>query len=216
MSRFLYLTIILIVPFLDLKGRSNVDTTGKNSLLYSGTEFLKQFNQAKGDPFFPTPDHMGSVHYQGQWYRDLEVHYDIEDDIVLIRDLQGLLKLRLIREKLEGFEIDGHRFVKLKLLGGSGEYYEELYNGKIPLYLQWKKNAELDNQEMVKYELKKILFVLVNGKVMTINSKFDLLTIIPEKEKEIKKIYRENRLNFKKDRVKASKIVMTEIGKKGW
>ncbi|MEY4337097.1 MAG: hypothetical protein RLZZ45_2016, partial [Bacteroidota bacterium] len=50
---------------------------------------------------FPTENNRGDVQYYGNWYKNLELLYDLEDDIVVTKDAQGLLKLKLIKEKLE-------------------------------------------------------------------------------------------------------------------
>lgn len=196
--------------------KNSLDTLGKNSLLFSGTEYFKQFNEVKGNPFFPTSNNWGQVNYHGYIYSNIEVLYDCEDDIALVRDQQGLLKLKLIREKLDGFTIDKHKFIKLKLLSSGGEYYEELYRNKYALLMQWQKKAELDSQEIERYILKKTLFMLKGSAILPITSRSELQTLVPEKEKELKKIYRSNRLNFKKDPIEASRVIIREIENKGW
>jgi hypothetical protein len=211
-------TLLFLFCFLlmNATARNGQDTLGKNSLLFSGTEYFKQFNEVKGNPFFPSANNWGQVNYHGYIYNNIEVLYDCEDDIVLVRDRQGLLKLKLIREKLDGFTIDKHKFIKLKLLSSGGEYYEELYRNKYALLMQWQKKAELDSQEIERYILKKTLFMLQGPAILPITSRSELQTLIPEKEKELKKIYRSNRLNFKKDPVEASRVIIREIENKGW
>jgi len=165
---------------------------------------------------FPTENNRGDVNYYGNWYRNLDLQYDIEDDIVITRDAQGLLKLRLIREKLESFTIDGHLFVKLKLLSSRGEFYEQLFKGKRSLMLQWEKRMELDAQELPIYVLRKTLFVLEGDKVKPILRSDDLLSIDDEHFKEVKKTLRTKKLSFKKDPVNASITVVKFLEEKGW
>ncbi|MEY4661429.1 MAG: hypothetical protein RLZZ42_1381 [Bacteroidota bacterium] len=210
------LFFIFCFLLMNAAARNGLDTLGKNSLLFSGTEYFKQFNEVKGNPFFPTSNNWGQVNYHGYIYNNIEVLYDCEDDIALVRDQQGLLKLKLIREKLDGFTIDKHKFIKLKLLSSGGEYYEELYRNKYALLMQWQKKAELDSQEIERYILKKTLFMLKGSAILPITSRSELQTLVPEKEKELKKIYRSNRLNFKKDPIEASRVIIREIENKGW
>ncbi len=192
------------------------DTLGTNSLLYSGTEYIKQFNQSKGTPFFPTSSNTGAVLYHGNRYENIDLLYDCQDDWVIVRDAQGLLKLRLVREKLEAFEVDNHSFVKLKLLTREGEFYEKFFDGKRMLLMQWKKNLELDSNEQPVYELRKTLFALQNGVIIPLDRSDDLYTIDPIHKRELKKVYRENKLNFKKDPVKAALVFIKEIEKNNW
>ena len=192
------------------------DTSGVNSLLYSGTEYIKQFNQSKGTPFFPTSSNNGTVLYQGNRYANIDLLYDCQDDWIIVRDAQGLLKLRLVHEKLEAFEVDQHSFVKLKLLTREGEFYEKFFEGKRMLLMQWKKNLELDSNEQPVYELRKTLFVLANGVILPMDRSKDLYTIDPAHKRELKKLYRDKKLNFKKDAVKAALAFVQEIEKNNW
>ena len=204
----------LLVHF--IFAQEKVDSVPQNSLLYSGTEYVKQFNESTGNPFFPVKNTFGSLSYNGFAYNNIEILYDCEDDIPIIRDIQGLLKLKLIREKLEAFTVDNHKFVKIKLLSSQGEFYEEIYRGKYALLMQWQKKQELDAQEIPRYVLKKTIFVLKNNDILPLSGKSDLFTLIPGKEKELKKMYRINKLNFKKNALTASEKMIREIEKMGW
>ena len=193
-----------------------IDTTVSNSLLYNGTEYIKQFDETKGTPFFPTEKTNGAVLYFGNWYQNLDLLYDIQDDVVITRDIQGLLKMRLTREKLDEFMVDGHHFVKLKLTSGAGEYYEQFYRGQRSLLMQWRKVTETDDPQNQKFTLRKTLFVLDKGGIIPLSRTSDLFSIATKHKKELKKLYREKKLSFKKDRIKASKVIINEIEQKGW
>jgi hypothetical protein len=193
-----------------------LDTLGNNSLLYNGTEYIKQFDQTKGTPFFPTEKTNGAVFYFGNWYQNLDLLYDIQDDVVITRDGQGLLKMRLTREKLDEFKVDGHYFVKYKLTSGAGEYYEQFFKGQRSLLMQWRKVTDSDDPQIQKFILRKTLFVLDKGEIITLERTSDLFSIDPKHQKELKKFYREQKLSFKKDPIKASKAIINEIEQKGW
>lgn len=185
-------------------------------LLYTGTEYVKVFGPINGTPFFPARNNNGSVLYHGNHYPDVELLYDCEDDDVVIRNLQGQLKLRLVREKLEGFEVDGHRFVKLRLLGPEGEFYEELYNGRRRLLIQWQKKMASDQRASNEYALKKSVFILEEGRIIPLDRSSDLYDIVTGRSNEARKIYREKRLNFKKDPEGAALSMLREMESKGW
>lgn len=215
MQKFCWSILFNLWVFLAAGQEKQVDYS-KNSLLFSGTEYVKQFNEARGNPFFPASNNFGNISYNGYAYNNIELLYDCEDDIPIIRDVQGLLKLRLIREKLEGFTIDQHKFIKIKLLSSQGEFYEEIYRGKYALLMQWQKKAELDAQEIERYVLRKTIFMLKGNDILPIAGKADLFGLINNKEKELRKIYRSNRLKYKKNPLKAAEIMIREIEKQGW
>ena len=214
LKRLLYYLIFLL-PVTGL-GMSQTDTLGTNSLLYNGTEYIKQFDQTKGTPFFPTEKTNGSVLYFGNWYQNLDLLYDIQDDVVITRDIQGLLKMRLTREKLEEFMVDGHHFVKIKLTTPAGEFYEQFYKGQRLLLMQWRKVTESDDPQNQKFILRKTLFVLDKGEIIPLSRTSDLFSIDPKHQKELKKIFREQKHSFKKDPIKAAKAIINEIEQKGW
>jgi len=197
-------------------GGTRTDTLGNTSLLYNGTEYIKQFDQTKGTPFFPTEKTNGSVFYFGNWYQNLDLLYDIQDDVVITRDILGLLKMRLTREKLDEFMVDGHHFVKIKLTTPAGEFYEQFYKGQRSLLMQWRKVTDSEDPQNQKFILRKTLFVLDKGEIIPLDKTSDLFSIDPKHLKELKKIYREQKISFKKDPINASKAIIHEIEQKGW
>jgi hypothetical protein len=207
--------LIFTFPIVVL-GASSTDTLGNTSLLYNGTEYIKQFDQTKGTPFFPTEKTNGSVFYFGNWYQNLDLLYDIQDDIVITRDIQGLLKMRLTREKLDEFMVDGHHFVKIKLTTPAGEFYEQFYKGQRSLLMQWRKVTDSEDPQNQKFILRKTLFVLDKGEIIPLDKTSDLFSFDPKHLKELKKIYREQKISFKKDPINASKAIIHEIEQKGW
>ena len=110
------LLAISLLTCLSLSAREMPDTLKENSLLYNGTEYVKQFNSVDGNPFFPSTRNEGGVLYYGNWYNNIELLYDCQDDVVIIRNVQGSMKLQLVKEKLDEFTIDAHHFVRLKLV----------------------------------------------------------------------------------------------------
>jgi hypothetical protein len=215
MLKGLCIFLAILGPFLSFSAEKT-DTIGNNSLLYNGTEYIKQFDQTKGTPFFPSEKTNGAVFYFGNWYQNLDLLYDIQDDVVITRDVQGLLKMRLTREKLDEFKVDGHHFVKYKLTSGAGEYYEQFFKGQRSLLMQWRKVTDSDDPQIQKYILRKTLFALDKGEIITLERTSDLFSIDPKHQKELKKFYREQKLSFKKDPIKASKAIINEIEQKGW
>ena len=211
----MFSTFILFTPFFGY-AVVHADTLNNNSLLYNGTEYIKQFDQTKGTPFFPTEKTNGSVLYFGNWYQNLDLLYDIQDDVVITRDILGLLKMRLTREKLDEFIVDGHHFVKLKLTTPSGEFYEQFYKGQRSLLMQWRKVTDSEDPQNQKFILRKTLFVLDKGEIIPLDKTSDLFSIDPKHQKELKKIYREQKISFKKDPINASKAIIHEIEQKGW
>lgn len=215
MRTLLILLIINVLPSF-LFADAVVDTTGPVSLLYNGAEYVKQFNVTKGDPFFPAVKNAGSVKYHQNWYHDIEVHYDCEDDYVLVRDMRGLLKLRLVSEMLDEFIIDGHHFVKKTFDDPSGEFYELIFEGKRTLLVKWTKRLNTDVKNSDAYILKNNILLIENGKVRQVMHQQDILASAKENTNALKKTLKENGVSFRKDPIKASKLMIQEMEAKGW
>jgi hypothetical protein len=82
--------------------------------------------------------------------------------------------------------------------------------------MQWRKVTDSDDPQLQKYILRKTLFVLDKGEIITLETTSDLFSIDPKHQKELKKFYRDQKLSFKKDPIKASKAIINEIEQKGW
>jgi hypothetical protein len=212
----LTLLAILLSASLCTVAREVPDTLRDNSLLYNGTEYVKQFNSVNGNPFYPALRNSGNVLYYGNWYGELELLYDCQDDVVIVRDLQGSLKLQLIKEKLDEFNIDGHHFVKLKLVNARGEYYEQILKGKRQLLVQWRKVQVTDNSKTDEYALRKTVFILQDGKVTTLDNASDLYALDKPHQRELRRFYHESGYSFKKDPIKASQAVISQMEANGW
>lgn len=197
-------------------GEIPADTTSPSDLLQTGTEYVKMFAPENGSPFFPVDKNLGTVIYHGNRYDGVELLYDCEEDVVIIRDLLGQLKLRLVREKLDGFEVDGHRFIKLHLSRPDGEFYEELHNGRRQLLVQWQKKMAYDTKQTSVYTLRKSIFLLQDGRRIPVDHLSDLLGLVPDKRKELRRIYSDQPFKFRKNPVDASQRVVQAMEKMGW
>jgi hypothetical protein len=211
---FISLIINLLPSF--LFANFLIDSTGPISLLYNGAEYVKQFNPTKGDPFFPVAKNAGSVKYHQNWYHDIEVHYDCEDEYVLVRDLRGLLKLRLINEMLDEFFIDGHHFIKKTFNSQYGEFYELVFDGKRTLLVKWMKRLNTDIKITDTYILKNNVLLIENGKIRQVMNQHDIIGSAKEHTKALKKVLKDNQVSFRKDPIKASKLMIQEMEVRGW
>jgi hypothetical protein len=82
--------------------------------------------------------------------------------------------------------------------------------------MQWTKVPDSEDPQNQKFILRKTLFVLDKGEIIPLDKTSDLFSIDPKHLKELKKIYREQKISFKKDPINASKAIIHEIEQKGW
>jgi len=178
--------------------------TAENLRLYNGTEYLRQGHGVKGFPFFQSADKlMGDVFYDGTLYRDVPMQYDLEEDNLVISDYSGNVFIRLVKEKVRYFIMDGHRFVLLPAAEGLSQpgFYEELYAGKIHAYVKRQKKMALSvnaSDNDAAYLPVAGYFIEKQGIFYGISSERSALSVLNDKKELLKKYIRSNKLNFKK------------------
>ncbi|WP_298790043.1 hypothetical protein [uncultured Allomuricauda sp.] len=174
----------------------------ENTGLYQGVIYTDKYRTInENTQFFQTREFQdGSVCYDGQCYYDLELRYDVYEDEVLLRlaNNVGGGTLRLIKDYVESFEIDGHNFVKIlpadaPLLGTYGFYEVALESASFTLYIKYaKKNFDRKDRKSIYYEFldgpsENVLYY--NGDFTIIRSKKDIVSLFPDLKREIDKFY---------------------------
>jgi phage-related protein len=130
--------------------------------------------------------------------------------------MRGLLKLRLINEMLEEFFIDDHHFIKKSLDTPNGEFYELLFDGKRTLLVRWKKRLETDVKSTNTYLLKNSIILIEKNKPLNITSQKDIISLAKDHSRELKKTLKENKVSFRKNPIRAAKILVQEMETRGW
>ncbi|WP_411030553.1 hypothetical protein [Spongiimicrobium sp. 3-5] len=142
----------------------------------------------------------GSVTYDGQTYYDLELKFDVFDEDVLLKlpNRLGGITLKLIKDKVDAFVIDGHRFVKLNAKDSEektlSEFYEVMNNSSA--FTLFKKHRKKDfnrkDQRKIYFEfvdIRGVFVLLYNNTYYSISKKKDVIEIFPEYKKEIDAFY---------------------------
>ena len=141
------------------------------------------------------------MRYNGQQFYGLDLKYDAFEDHVLLRlkNSVGGGTLQLLNSYLDGFNIDGHEFIKLDKNGVNTElnsfgFYQYAYTGP---YFDFyskpvKRSFERKDRSAVYYEFKdgKSEYVLFyDGNYHQIESKRDFVALFPDLKKEINRFY---------------------------
>jgi hypothetical protein len=170
--------------------------------------------------YYISPDFsIGNVFYDGQFYKNIYLKYDIYKDLLVIKTYgdYNYKGLELNKEKTNSFSINGEAFIHLNTTTNSLEiingFYEQSFLGdKIKLYTNHKKKRE----KLIKYsnvydEFTEEMFFIINYNqtFYQIYSKKDLIKIIPKLKKQIKDYYfmnskmeRNNKKEFMKNLIK--------------
>mgnify|MGYP000465819340 CR=1 FL=1 len=181
-----------------------LDNTG----LYNGTAFTDLFLNTDGTyRYFNGFDYVkGSVTYNGQYYVNVLLKYDLLEDNLLTQsdDNLSIFNVKLIPEFIESFSIYNHNFVRLKETGlglsGNG-FFEEAYLGNdLNLFIKHtKKKKDKALTTGIQYKFSKDNFYVLksNGTYSLVSSARDLRKILPEKEQEIRQFYKSYKSLYK-------------------
>lgn len=181
-----------------------LDNTG----LFNGTEFTDLFLNTDGTyRYFNGFDYAkGSVTYNGQYYVNVFLKYDLLDDNLLTRsdDNLSIFNVKLIPEFVESFSIYNRNFIRLadtNLGLAANGYFEAAYIGNnLDLYIKHtKKKKDKPLKSGIQYKFSEAdFYVLKNSDNYTvISSERELRKLLPQKQEEIRNFYKTYKILYK-------------------
>jgi len=204
---FLFFLLLNLVAFSQSKLPNEIYETYdkivglENTGLYNGTEFTDPFLNTDGTyRYYNGYDYTrGSVTYNGQYYVNVLLNYDLLEDNLLTRsdDNLSIFNVKLIPEFVTSFSVGGHNFVRLSdgdlNISGNG-FFEAAYLGNVfELYIKHtKKKKDKALNSGIQYRFSEANFYIVKskGRYSLVDSQRDLREFIPEKDKEIRDFYK--------------------------
>ncbi len=147
----------------------------------------------------------GGIVYDGIFYPELSMKYDIiRDELLLLApdDIEGIV---LQQEHVISFTLYEHQFINLKpeisLKGISAGYYDLLYKGKICLLVKRQKEITEKIEERVEKFIssKDSYYLLRDSSYQQIKSKQDLIRLLKSTNDKNQAYIKANKLNFGKD-----------------
>lgn len=177
----------------------------ENLLLYSGSEYGRTEQNAKGFPFFETDSvTKGSVYYNDVLYEDIPLLYDMTIDKVVIYDYKKNNLLTLSSEKIKQFNLNGHLFIRLETNSSikSFGFYERLTDGSTIFWAKREKrltlstNSDERNSHFTQYNN---YFIQKENALFLINSEHAIIELLKDKKQDIVRYIHLNNLKFRKD-----------------
>lgn len=182
----------------------------ENTGLYNGTEFIDPYLKTDGTFRYFSKFNFteGNITYEGQFYPNVLLKYDLLQDNLITRsdDNLSIFQVKLLPQKITGFSLYGHNFVRLQETGiddGNG-FFEVGFEGEFAsLYIKHlKKMREKALNSGIEYSFKNDNFYLLKNesgfqKVSTIK---DLRRALPEMKVQIRDFYKSYRTLYKTNR----------------
>src|SRR5436190_5048316 len=151
----------------------------ENSGLLNGHEYLFAFRGANSHPFFFAEGvSKGFVNYNGQWYRDIFLMYDLFSNQLILRHQtnEGQTKLMCFDAKeLKSFSLFGHNFTKI-----NDHFYDVLFAGKDWNFLVERKKITQVITGRVEFEEQKAFYIQDQNGIKEYRGKESLQIMCPD------------------------------------
>ncbi len=185
----------------------------ENTGLFNGIRYRELYRVKDGKhKFYQSPEFLtGNLLYDGQPYYDIPMKYDLFEDELII-ELQansGTSILKLLKDEVDGFEIDGHTFRHLRdtKVYRSGDdidgFFEVLSETSSILllkkHLKLRKKVLEDKMVLNEFREDDSYYILYEGLYYPFRNKNDLIKAFPESKKEINDFYSGSKYLLKTD-----------------
>jgi hypothetical protein len=175
--------------------------------LYNGRVWRDLYShKVNGDEYLYTKNFLpGAVTFNSRSFKNLNLRYDIYNDEILILTNQGNV-LVLNKEMVDSFNLEYediiHNFENLgvdsmDMLKG---YVEVLYKGNTSLYIKHIKviSRLAQGKPYDSFEETHRAYLLKDGKTYRVNTKNEFISLLDDKQDEIRTFIRSHKLKVKK------------------
>ncbi|TSD64915.1 hypothetical protein FFF34_013535 [Inquilinus sp. KBS0705] len=188
-----------------------VDSFNKNigdqSHLYNGPEYTFYDPAIKGNAYYKDDANFltGRVEYDGFVYKDVSLLYDLNKDVLVLQLPSKVIKLALIKDRVQNFDMDNHHFVNINAdtISKPGSipsgFYDRLYNGKIDMLVRREKNIQSTSNAENYFNASTNIYIKKGGIYTKVSGKGDVLDVLKDKKDALKKYIRSNNIKFGDD-----------------
>jgi hypothetical protein len=161
-----------------------------------------------GDAFFPeTGWQKGSILFDGTWYHDIFLRFDIyKDEVVVLHP--NTTPVRIISERVQQFYFHGQDFVRLNPDNDNiikSGFYQRLTNGAVTIFARRHKKIEENIVELAierKFVSSSQYYVLKDGIYHVINKQKSLLDLLKDSRQNIVQHLNQQKLRYKNNKEK--------------
>ena len=176
------------------------------SEIYNGVQYHLYPPAYKGSAYFLDKATCipAIVCYNGTWYKNVPILYDMYTDEMVSELSDSLYTLRA--DRISDIYLSGHHFVYLRSAESQNltpGYYDQLYDGNSAVLVKRARavqNRVTQQTVEVMYENQDAIYIKKGGKYIPVNSKGSVLDIFKDKTKQLKQYLSDNRIAYKKDK----------------
>jgi len=190
---------------------------GQDQELVNGLQYYNRDPRAMGHPYLLEGwVHQGSVRIRGKLYPDVWLRYDIHAQQVEVEymTMNGAdNQVILVGDRLDEFTIGDQYFKKLKLDGEPEQIYQVIGEGRLILYIGWRKKlvpVSGDSRFIEEFSApKRNYFLELDGSVYPFTNKKSFVSLFPkEVQKGMRRLMKTNRLLIRTASVKELELFM--------
>ncbi|MBF9255323.1 hypothetical protein I2I11_18645 [Pontibacter sp. 172403-2] len=183
------------------------EAVGMQTHLYNGAEYVYHFKPyLEGNQFFETDAFSpGSIYYDGTWYTDVPILYDVMNDAVVTMHNSSGDKLKLINAKIDTFRLRGHTFVhfnnKQALLQPG--FYDVLYSKDLKFLVRRDKSIQeraMQQGMEGEFRVEDELYICKDSTCYPVSSKRSVYAALKDRKKQLRKYASQQHLQFRKKR----------------
>ncbi len=183
---------------------SKLDST---AFLFTGDEYVYQSYLKEGSPYFLSDTLTGgSIRYNGHLYDNTELQWDILQNYILTRSLDGYSKLILRNDLIDSFTIAGHTIIKMFENKAANlyntDFYDVLYRGSTSVYARRSKQTDnLVRNDKIIYHFKDKdkFYVNKNGLFYRVSNKREAMRLYSAHASDINRELRKEGVNWRND-----------------
>lgn len=186
---------------------------GKQAHLYNGLEYVDhRKHYFEGHQFLDSNEFsQGAVFYEGGWYEQVPMLYDLVTDEIVIKHEDSGLKQRLISEKVDTFSLYGHTFVRLGKDKSSSTslppgFYDLIHSNKTKVLVKRTKSPQQKATSTGMegwFDAGEKYYVWKEGTYTQVSRKGSVLKVFEDRKKALQKHLRAQKIKYRKNREEA-------------
>jgi hypothetical protein len=182
---------------------------GEQSRLYNGSEYPLPDPNITGNAFFQDNSNLrpGAVMYDGVYYTNVPIAYDLYRDVVVALLYNGFSKYSLVSDKVSDFYLADHHFIRIKAdpLAVNGKlkpgFYDQIYGGKTTILVKRSKTIQTSSSGEKKIETffqpSTDYYIKKDGSYYKFSGKGAMLNILKDQKKQLQQYLKDNQIRFK-------------------
>jgi hypothetical protein len=185
---------------------------GEASPLYNGPEYYFYDPYLKGNAYLFDLNTFskGSVYYDGMFYGDVPMLYDLYSDQLVVLLYNHFSKFSLLKERVKSFDLLNHHFININAdtiahnpANMKSGFYDELYEGRSAVLVKRSKSIQVNTGGTLGAESyfnpSKDFFLKKNNTYYSFGKQGSLLDLLKDKKKELQQYIKANQIKYRRD-----------------